>query len=272
MKLVQTPDTATLAYLPDQESRLETPFYSTGTPFALDRAGTGAVGLNILRPGQPPQGYTGGDKILVQKRVKQYFNGNEDDPDNTNFNYGLVVRAEPKGYTMREDERLDGDFFPGSINVGVGKPYGYSFPTGSTGQRQYNGDPFTPDGWSGIPHSVPNNPLAAPVIDSISPTSLTLPAGPTQIDITGSNFTGAGFVLIGPFLPGVIRTSEPSEIDYVRPDPPGAYFYRLIPDDTLIQIVTPDNLQAGVWDIIVVGADGQVGVLEQSFTVTDPAA
>jgi hypothetical protein len=63
-----------LALMPDQHASLETPFYSTGTPFPLDRAGTGVFGYNIARTGQPPTGYYGGDKVMIQRRYKIYYN------------------------------------------------------------------------------------------------------------------------------------------------------------------------------------------------------
>lgn len=277
LKMMQTETTGTLAFMPDQNPRLETPYYPGGTPFVLDRAGTGAFAVNIARTGSPPAGYTTNDKSMVQTRVRQYYAGSEEDTGNTRYKWGLTVRAAAKDYAMQLNERLDGDFFPGSIYLGIGRPYGFSFPV-EGGNYLYNGDPFTTDGWTGTPHQVAGNSATKPVITSVSPDSMAITAGggasmPVELEVTGLNFTGAGFVLIGPFLPGPINEPDPPPafpgIYFDTFNPPGAYNYRLVVDDTTLRIMTPGNIEAGVWDIIVIGNDGQVGVLEKCFTVTE---
>jgi hypothetical protein len=85
-----------LALMPDQHASLETPFYSTGTPFPLDRAGTGVFGYNIARTGQPPTGYYGGDKVMIQLRYKIYYNGEDGDPANPFFIYKIDLEANQK--------------------------------------------------------------------------------------------------------------------------------------------------------------------------------
>jgi hypothetical protein len=261
-RMAQTAETGALAFLPDDNPSYATPYYKAGTPVVLDRAGTGAYGLNIVKSGLSPDGYyNGGDKLMVQSRYKQYYRGSETDTSNTNWNYGLRVRA------MIVDERLDGDFFPGSIHLGVGKPYGVMFAKDGSGQRLYSGDPFTPEGWNGVANPVVTNIPTAPVIDAIDPNTFQLPGTPIEITITGSHLTGCGFVFIGPFLPAQISISVPSENSYILPDPLGAFYYRRILDDNNLVIASPPNMVAGVYDVIVIGVDGQVAVKEQFFTV-----
>jgi hypothetical protein len=242
----------TLAIIPNQQvSSNDNPFYKDGTVMALDRAGTGAFNFNLVRTGRPPDGYGKGNTKIVQKRFGLRFN-----PAIDRVSYYIVARLEDVDYVMQEDERLDGDFFPGSIYAGVGAPYGL-FDT-----SQYNGDPFTADGWTGVPHGVPDNAATKPVITSITPDNVTRPnTGGVVVELTGEHFIGCGFVFFGPYLPTFVIPPSGT-----LTDPPGAFYYRYIASDTTLQITTPDDMEAGDYTIYVIGTDGQIGTYE-SFTV-----
>jgi hypothetical protein len=275
----------TIALLPEsQHATLEDRYYAPGTPFVMDRAGTASTGFNILRGGPPPAGYYGGQKKMVQKRLKRYFN----DTTSTGFKfiYEPEVRREAKDYALQVDERLDGDFYPGSIYLGINRPFGWTFSTDESNRMQYSGNPFIDAGWDGSLNTVPNNPATKPVIDSISPDTFELGSGGTFLNIYGHNFQDCGFVLVGPFKPmvsvGVTREPEQTENgtfgtlghNYVLTtiEPDGAYYYRDVSEDgTFISLVIPGaDWVAGTFDIIVIGNDGQIARLEGGFTITDP--
>lgn len=277
---------STIAILPEQQhATIEDRYYNQGQPFVMDRAGTAVTGLNILRNGPPPAGYYGGDKLMVQRRFKRYFRS-EDSGNDFNYVYDVEVRREEKGYVLQEDERLDGGFFPGSIYLGVNRPYGWTFPVGDNGNLLYSPDPFTDAGWSGSTITPPVSGATKPVIDSISPASYTLGEGigVSTLTITGSNFTDCGFVLVGPFQPvgsfGIQRgpvdipTGDFNETLKIVEQPDGAYYYRLINEDgteVSVSIPGPDWV-AGTYNIIVIGNDGQFGIAPNAFTVIDPDA
>jgi hypothetical protein len=246
-----------LAILPDEQHAASgAPYWQDGKVMALDRAGTGNFGFNIIRTGQKADGHAKGNTRIIQKRFAAVFN-----PDIDRVSYHVQARLEPVGYGPQTDERLDGDFFPGSIYLGVSAPYGVVDMT------VYNNDPYGPDGWNGVVNSVPINPDTKPVISSISANSFELGSGEfAELNITGSNFTGAGFVGIGPFLGRV------SAFVGDKPDPVGAYFNRTIIDDAHIySILDGAGLVAGKYTVWVIGADGQVGTLVDGFTVLEAA-
>jgi hypothetical protein len=273
MQLFQTGNSegvvGTLALMPkEQHASVEDPYYYPNTPFVLDRAGKNNFGFNIARPGTPPAGYYGGDKVLVQKRFKIYSAG-ENYPDT--YSYGPpVVREEPKGYVLQENERYDGGFYPGSTHNGVEPPYGNTFPTDSEGHYVYTGDPFTEAGWDGTVYSVPDNDATKPTIDTITPNYFTLPdTRPDRhkkvITITGSNLQFVGFVMIGPYRPDFFWGLDEGTLRGLG----GAFQYREInfEGDYFVQINLPSNMLPGVYTPYVIGVDGQVGKKDNGFTV-----
>jgi hypothetical protein len=236
-----------LALMPDQHASLETPFYSTGTPFPLDRAGTGVFGYNIARTGQPPTGYYGGDKVMIQRRYKIYYNGEDGDPANPFFIYKIDLRAEPKGYELQPGEKLDGGFLEGL------RPYGWSFPTDDEGNRLRN-----VGYWTGETASVVPDNETRPVIDSVDPDFFQLPDARVldsyEITISGAHLSTLQTALIGPFNPMYMFL-------------PGGIGYWNIIDDNNVIINAPSGMIAGVYDVMVIGSDGQIGVKEQAFTI-----
>jgi hypothetical protein len=240
----------TLAAQPDQHASLETPYYKMGTPFPIDRAGSGNFGFNVVKSGTPPDGYYGGDKVMVQSRYKIYYGGDENDPANHHFIYKIELRAEPKGYELQPGERLDGNIFQ------YPKPTGWTFPTDSEGNYLYN---TNPDAWTGEVSSVVYNPATLPVIDEISPNffqlpDTRLPADYNIITITGQHFSGSSTAIIGPYSPAVFSAG-------------GSPGYGLVVDDSTMQINAPEGMVPGVYDIYIIGGDGQIGVKQNSFTV-----
>jgi hypothetical protein len=261
----QTGVVGTIALMPTQQhASLETPYFAAGTPFTLDRAGDGNFGFNVVKSGNLPAGYYGGDKVLVQKRYKIYPAG-ENYPNI--YVYGPpVVREEPKGYVLGEDERYDGSFYPGKILFGVGRPIGTTFPTDSEGHYVYNDSPFIDAGWSGATYSVPFDPETRPVISSVTPDYYTipgddLPEGSDLITLTGINFNSCGYVMIGPYLPSV---SVPG---VQLPELAGAYFNRIVISDEEIQFNRPGGMMPGIYEVYVIGNDGQMNEEGHTFTV-----
>jgi hypothetical protein len=251
-----------LAILPDEQHAASgSPYWQDGKVMALDRAGTGNFGFNIIRTGQKADGHAKGNTRIIQKRFAAVFN-----PDIDRVSYHVQARLAPLGYGPQADERLDGDFFPGSIYLGVSQPYGLVDMTA------YNNDPYGPDGWNGAVNSVPTNSATKPVISSISPNSYQLGVGGSpEFHLTGSNFTSAGFAGIGPFM-GFHDIPLSSNPDYVLPDPLGAYYNRYIPDDTnLYFYLNVGEFVAGSYTVWVIGIDGQVGTIENGFTVLEAA-
>jgi hypothetical protein len=124
---------------------------------------------------------------------------------------------------------LDGDFYPGSIYRGLVPAYGWTFPKADNGQMLYNPNPYGPSAWSGSPNTVPNNPATKPTVTSVAPTSYQLGDPPPFFEVDGTNFTGAGFVMVGPFRPAsvgftpdpVFDPSLPDGIYAIPPDIPG---------------------------------------------------
>jgi hypothetical protein len=318
----------TLALMSDQQhAGLENPYYQQGTPFVLDRAGGGNFGMNIARPGTPPDGYYAGDKWLIQKRVKRYHYGDETDPANPYFIYDIVVRAEPKGYQTQPDERLDGDFYPGrfvassggfitQINnvAGTGSLYGNSFPTDPDGNMLYSSDPTNPlighdiyrdvetvldpavpyGAWAGQMYVVQDNPVTKPVITAIVPNFVYLddPLFNPRLrrnkfkqpyllggdfNIFGDNFSnfdtktnpipdpvqyGDSLIPAGQEKPikDLVVTSG-----YLMVGPYRTYVDQMNIDS--IHFDLPSDILPGVYNVSLIGMDGQLAVVENGFTV-----
>jgi hypothetical protein len=262
MRLVQQGNgnlvTNSLAFMPpEQNGTLEDRYYLPGTPVVLDKAGSGAGSsqASLIRTGAAPDGYYGGDKVLVQKRYKIYTIS-EDYP--TIFVYFISTRQEARDYVLQADERYDGSFYPGSIAGGVARPFGTTFPTDAHGNYLYTDNPYLDVGWSGATYTVTANEATRPVIDSISQPSFTLPKTNFMdvLTLTGKHFTGCGFVMVGPYQPaffsGILSGGET-----------GHY----VVNDTTIQINIPLDMSPGSYYIYVIGNDGQIGVYPTPFQV-----
>jgi hypothetical protein len=274
MRLVQHGNgnlvTNSLAYMsPEQNGTLEDRYYNPGTPVVLDKAGSGAGSshLNLIRAGALPSGYYGADKVLVQKRFKLYPAG-EAYP--AIFVYAVAVRSEPRGYALQADERYDGGFYPGSINFGQERPYGTTFPTDDQGNYLYNGDPYSHAGWDGTTFTALYNAATKPVITSVVPNGFTLPdlRQPGEeifIDFYGHNFSGCGFAMIGPFMPGFFYSGHLAADAFN-----GALPYVFVTDDTHLTINMPNDLVPGSYYPYVIGNDGQIGVAATPFVVDGP--
>jgi hypothetical protein len=257
-----------MALMPQQQqASFANPYYRSGTSFVVDRAGSGNFGFNIARAGNLPDGYYGRDIVMVQKRFKVTTYGDENDPANPFFVYKVFARPEPKGYVLHSDERLDGNLYPGNIRQGLDPMFGNVFPFSDEGRLMYSTDPLGPDGWSGAVNVVPDNPDTKPVVTGITPSVFQLPVGDpgfeqnSPITINGHNFTGSGFAGIGPFF-----LNQYFGAPYPGPGS-GTVGYQQNVGDTAIVINPPADMVAGVFDVYVVGMDGQIGVLENGFTV-----
>jgi len=294
----------TLALKVDQQQAGfgNSPYYANGTPLALDRAGSGNFGFNIVRPGTDPAGNAvSNDTLIIQKRYKIYYNGDDTDPANPYFTYGIEEPEEkPKGYTLVPGERLDGSFYPGNIEYplitrtgsgnsanpqttfpfrsgpGAGQPYGNSFPTDESGNRLYNNNPTGPNAWNGVLNSVLPNPATAPTIASVTPDTYQLPDtrigfAIADITITGTHFQTLvdptdvtkgyiqiGWVTVGPYQPGFYNGLG---------DGLGAHSYRNVVDENTVKINVPYNMKPGIYDITIVGIDGQLAIKQNAFTV-----
>jgi hypothetical protein len=242
----------TLAMLPRQQyASLEDRYYKSGTAVALDRVGSPTAGFNIMRPGHTPDGYYGADKVLVQKRTK-LFPAGEDNAD-IFFYAQPQVRPESRDYVLQEDERYDGNFYPGKVMDGAVRPFGTTFPTGPGGGYAYNGNPFKNEGWNGQAFEVTYNRETLPVIEAIDPNYFTLPdtRAPGEnivLTITGSNLLN-GLIMVGPYAPAIFNGGGGSL------------------SESEVQINMPVAMNPGVYDVYIIGYDGQIGALQQGFTV-----
>jgi hypothetical protein len=165
--------TTVMGVMPDEQtSSWARPYYGPGTTFALDRVGNGSIDGHIVRPGAPPAGYMNGSNILVNRRVKEFTGvGDPSDPDNLYYRYNLVTGGKPKDYQPKVNEALDGSYYPGSNNFGIGRPVGNIFPNNG-GSRTYNSNPYGDNAWDGALHSSPLNAATAPTITAISPDNM----------------------------------------------------------------------------------------------------
>lgn len=277
--------TTTLGYMPESQNahQLYAPVHDAGTTFGLDRAGTANTGVNVMRTGQPPIGYVA-EGVAIEKRVKKYFRKlrpGEDASDDVTFrmSYDVETRQEAKGYGPQEDEQYGNGLYLPSAYLGVVRPYGLSFPTGDDGEFKLNPDPWGPDGWTG---TVVNASGPTPSVDSVSPDTVSasaLASNDQYLEITGSNFTGCSWVLVGPFHPvvSVFQQKPPVALPDTAPNqhnqtyvyPEGAYYYRYIIDDNNLEILCPHDVVPGQYDIIVIGSGGSVGRLKNGITVVD---
>lgn len=231
----------TLGIIPEQGYPFDgVPYFRDGSVRAIDRAGTSNISNNIVRTGPSPDGYTRGDTILIQKRIARTFNPNID-----RISYAVEIREVPKDYALQPDERYDGDFSP--VNgLGLGLEYLSVYPVDADGNRLYNGDPYTEAGWDGTTYTIRYNPETIPVLTSVDVTIFQLPDnfGNPHGNIYGRNIGASDMILVGPY-----RT----QIDNVFVG--------------FVSFTFPSNMQAGVYDILVVGTDGQIGIISAAVTV-----
>jgi hypothetical protein len=231
----------TLGLIPNQGYRFDgVPYYRDGSVRAIDRAGTANITSNIVRTGPAPDGYTRGETILIQKRIARTFNPNID-----RTSYAVEVREVPADYVLQPDERYDGDFSP--VNgLGLGLEYLSVYPVDAQGRRLYNGDPYTEAGWDGTTYRISYNPETIPVITSVDPPNFQLPdnSGDPHGFIFGRNIAPTAMILVGPY-----RT----QVDHVFVG--------------FVSFTFPGGMQPGVYDFLVVGTDGQIGIASDPVTV-----
>jgi hypothetical protein len=231
----------TLGIIPEQGYRFDgVPYFRDGSVRAIDRAGTANITSNLVRTGPSPDGYTRGETILVQKRIGRTFN-----PTIDRVSYAVEVKEVAADYVLQPDERYDGDFSP--VNgLGLGLEYLSVYPLNAGGRRLYNGDPYTEAGWDGTTYTVDYDPETIPIPTAFEPDIYQLPdnGGDNSGSITGTNLDFFTIIMVGPYRTGV--------------------------SNAFVGFVTfnfPSGMQPGIYDIITVGSDGQIGILPQAITV-----
>lgn len=233
----------TLGLIPQQQHPYDGgfPFFRDGSVVALDRAGSASFTNNIVRTGPPPDGFIrNNETILIQRRVARTFN-----PAIDRVSYGLETEYVPRDYVLAPNERFDGDFSPANA-LGLGSDYTSIFPVDDQGRRLYNGDPYTEAGWDGTVYTVVYNAETIPVPTAIVPNTYQLPdnGGVHSGIIFGQHFTVNMLNMIGPYR---------------------APLSSLFSDAFAFEF--PSNMEPDVYDVIVIGEDGQMGILTNSFTV-----